>query len=134
MNLFASLEDILAPAGEPKAPQVGIMVQDWDENLMQAAGQIVDLGYNVTVWPQHAIVSVEAQDASNNGIVPESQVTPGHTPQTLYYYKGKPENVAEHLPVLVVEEGKVKVSTEDGLVDLEEHFKTVRDDGGQEFR
>lgn len=134
MNLFASLEDILAPAGEPKAPQVGIMVQDWDENLMQAAGQIVDLGYTVTVWPQHAIVSTEAQDASNNGIVPESQVTTGHIPQTLYYYKGKPEDAAEEIPVLVVEEGKVKVSTEAGLIDLVEHFKPVRDDGDHEYR
>jgi len=137
MNYFASLEDILSPIGEPKAPIVGLLVQDWDENVTLTAGRIAELGYAAQVLPLGAQVSQE-QNASNNGIVPDNEVTRGPQPQVLFYYKGKPENAAEGIPVLVINEGKVKVSIEERLIELREHLTAIgvnpRVDGDHEFR
>jgi hypothetical protein len=137
MNYFASLEDILSPIGEPKAPIVGLLVQDWDENVTLTAGRIAELGYAAQVLPLGAQVSQE-QNASNNGIVPDNEVTRDPQPQVLFYYKGKPENAAEGIPVLVINEGKVKVSIEERLIELREHLTAIgvnpRVDGDHEFR
>lgn len=136
MNLFASLEDILSPVGEPKAPVVGLIVNDWDENVMQAAGQFIESGRNVLFMPGHNPVVSQEQDAGTNGMIPERDIITGRIPTSLYYYKGRPEDASEEIPVLVVEEGRVKVSTEGGMVDLTEHLTvyTGRGDGDHEFR
>ncbi len=133
MNLFASLEDILSPVGEPKAPVVGLVVNDWDENVMQAAGQFIESGRNVLFMPGHTAVVSQEQDAGNNGLIPERDIVTGRIPQSLYYYKGRPEDASEEIPVLVVEEGKVKVQTDEGIVSLEEHLARL-DEGDHEYR
>lgn len=133
MNLFASLEDILSPAGEPKAPVVGLVVNDWDENVMQAAGQFIESGRNVLFMPGHNPVVSQEQDAGTNGMIPERDIITGRIPTSLYYYKGRPEDASEEIPVLVVEEGKVKVQTDEGVVSLEEHLSRL-DEGDHEYR
>lgn len=133
MNLFASLEDILSPVGEPKAPVVGLVVNDWDENVMQVAGQFIESGRNVLFMPGHTAVVSQEQDAGNNGLIPERDIVTGRIPQSLYYYKGRPEDASEEIPVLVVEEGKVKVQTDEGIVSLEEHLARL-DEGDHEYR
>ena len=59
MNIFASLEDVLSPVGEPKAPVVGMMVDDWDENTQDALGKLVNMGYAVNVNPTNVTYSHE---------------------------------------------------------------------------
>lgn len=123
MNPFASLESILSPQGEPEAPSIGLMVEDWDANLRHDLQQIVDTGYQVVVIP---IGSTSLEELSDNTIVNgvdySAPKVANEDPQVLFYYKGKPENAAEGIPVLIVEEGKVKVDMEGRVKELAEHL------------
>ena len=123
MNPFASLESILSPQGEPEAPSIGLLVEDWDENLRHDVQQIVDTGYQVVVIPT-GTTSMESDDEEQMGTgEPVSTIElDHHEPQVLFYYKGKPENAAEGIPVLIVEEGKVKVDMEGRVKELAEHL------------
>jgi len=131
-NLFASLEELLAPVGEPAAPLVGLMVEDWDENVSGVTGAIVELGYNVQVLPGRQVS--QEQDASDNGMVPENEYVSGADPQVLFYYKGKPEDVSDEIPVLIVEQGKVKVSQEGKMKELAEYLGLLDNEGEHEYR
>lgn len=124
MNIFASLEETLSPVGEPKAPVVGMRVEDWDENLSKVTGALVDLGYAVQTIPKTGTVSMEE---SNNGIVTADAVPDSATPQVLFYYKGKPEDAAEGIPILVAEDGNVKVSVEGKMKELAEYMGMIED-------
>lgn len=123
MNIFASLEEVLSPHGEPKGPVVGLMVQDWDENVTDVAGSLVNLGYAVKTIPGTKV----SNEDSNNGIVTPDHVEQGHEPQILFYYKGVPEDAREGIPVLVAEDGKVKVSIEGKMKELAEYMGMLRD-------
>lgn len=137
MNIFASLEETLSPHGEPKAPIVGLMVEDWDENVQDAAGALVNLGYAVQTIPKTQSYSAES---FVNGIVKEDPVPDGQVPQVLFYYKGKPEDVTDSIPVLVADNGNVKVSVEGKMKELAEYMGMIEDadnansEGDHEFR
>ena len=125
MNPFASLESILSPQGEPEAPSIGLLVEDWDENLRHDVQQIVDTGYQVVVIPTSSTsMEVKSADEEQMGTGdPVSMIElDHHEPRVLFYYKGKPENAAEGIPVLIVEEGKVKVDMEGRVKELAEHL------------
>ncbi|MNZ13947.1 hypothetical protein D3C78_308570 [compost metagenome] len=124
MNIFASLEDVLSPVGESKTPVVGLLVQDWDENLKGVAEQVVDLGYGVQLIPTGGKAAMEDLP---NGIVTPDPIIPGHQPQVLFYYKGKPEDASEELPVLVVDSGKVQVTLEGRVKELAEYLGLLED-------
>lgn len=124
MNIFASLEETLSPAGEPKAPVIGLMVEDWDENVTDVAGKLVNMGYAVNTIPKGVAYSAES---SVNGIVTEDPVPHGQEPQILFYYKGKPEDAQEGIPILVAEDGKVKVSVEGKMKELAEYLGMIED-------
>lgn len=124
MNVFASLEETLSPHGEPKAPVVGMMIEDWDENVQDTAGKIVNLGYAVNLIPKGVSYSGES---SVNGIVKEDPVPDGQEPQVLFYYKGKPEDAQEGIPVLIAEDGNVKVSVEGKVKELAEYLGMIKD-------
>lgn len=124
MNIFASLEETLSPVGEPKAPVIGMMVQDWDENVQDTAGKLVNMGYAVQTIPSGVSYSGEA---ANNGIVTEDPVPRGQEPQVLFYYKGKPDDASEGIPILVVEDGNVKVSIEGKMKELAEYMGMIKD-------
>lgn len=124
MNIFASLEETLSPVGEPKAPVIGMMVEDWDENVQDTAGKLVNMGYAVQTIPSGVSYSGEA---ANNGIVTADPVPHGQEPQVLFYYKGKPEDASEGIPVLVVEDGNVKVSVEGKMKELAEYLGMIKD-------
>lgn len=141
MNLFASLEDILAPIGEPKSPVVGLMVEDWDENLGAAAGQLVDEGYAVKIMDHGQVLPMgkpsQEQNASDNGIVPDNEIPHDPEPQVLFYYKGVPEDASQGIPILVAEDGKVQVSHEGQMSELRDYLRTVHgkgSDGDHEYR
>lgn len=125
MNVFISLEDVLSPGGESKAPAIGMMVHDWDENVSDMAGKIVDLGYTVSAIPSGLSYSGES---SVNGIVEEDPVPKGRKPLSMFYYKGKPKDVVDDIPVLTLEDGKVMVSTEGRVKELAEHLGMLADD------
>ncbi|QTH80318.1 hypothetical protein PA10_00118 [Pseudomonas phage pPa_SNUABM_DT01] len=161
MNLFVSLEEVLSPIGEPKAPTVGLLVQDWDENVTGVAEQVVNLGYGVQLIPAgakyspegigHTTMTKSAKEKTPQSIserredhgdegdndVPDPRNFP-HQPQVLFYYKGKPEDAAEGIPVLVAEDGKVKVSVEGRVKELAEYLGMLEendnDPGDHEYR
>lgn len=124
MNIFASLEETLSPVGEPKAPVVGLMIEDWDENVTDVAGKLVNLGYAVQTIPKGVAYSAES---FVNGIVKEDPVPKGQVPQVLFYYKGKPEDVSDGIPVLVAVDGNVKVSVEGKMKELAEYLGMIKD-------
>ncbi|MNR98610.1 hypothetical protein D3C72_298200 [compost metagenome] len=124
MNIFASLEETLSPVGEPKAPVVGLMIEDWDENVTDVAGKLVDMGYAVQTIPKGVSYSGES---ANNGIVEADPVPKGQVPQVLFYYKGKPEDASDGIPVLVAEDGNVKVSVEGKMKELAEYMGMIKD-------
>ncbi|MNG03127.1 hypothetical protein D3C84_861920 [compost metagenome] len=99
MYPFVSLEDVLSPHGEPTAPTVGLMVGDWDANLKQGIEAITDLGHRVVVLPMdHA--SMEADDEQMGTGDPVSAVKiHGSEPVVRFYYKGKPDDAVEGIPV-----------------------------------
>lgn len=124
MNIFASLEETLSPHGEPKAPVVGLMIEDWDENVTDVAGKLVNMGYAVNTIPKGVAYSSES---ANNGIVEPDPIPKGQAPEILFYYKGKPENAQEGIPVLVAEDGNVKVSVEGKMKELAEYLGMIKD-------
>ncbi len=125
MNLFVSLENILAPIGDQEAPQVGLLVEDWDENLMPTVGQFVDLGYSIHVIP---LSSTSVESINPLTLIDEQPLEPASHPQVLFYYKGKPEDSQDEIPVLVAAEGKVQVSHEGRMKELAEYLGLLNDD------
>jgi hypothetical protein len=72
--------------------------------------------------------------------VKEDPVPNGQEPQVLFYYKGKPEDVTDSIPVLVADNGNVKVSVEGKMKELAEYMGMIEDadnansEGDHEFR
>jgi len=122
-NIVASLEDVLAPVGEPKSPVVGLQVGDWDENLPAVTGAIANAGFAVSINPA-GVVSTEA---AVNGIVTPDEVPDGVQPQAMFIYKGKPEDASESIPIIVADNGKVQVSVEGKMKELAEFLGQLRD-------
>ncbi|MNI85704.1 hypothetical protein D3C73_1427250 [compost metagenome] len=62
----------------------------------------------------------------------------GREPAMIFYYKGVPEDGSEGIPVLVAEDGKVKVSVEGRMKELAEHLGLLEDpdndSGDHEYR
>lgn len=117
-NPFVSLENALNPITPDKAPDVGLLVHDWDENVNDAAAQIYNSGRSVTIIPTSSATA--SMETSVNGIIKEDPIHLGVMPATLFYYKGLPENAIEGIPVLTVENGKVQVSHEGRVKELAE--------------
>ncbi|MCY1290956.1 hypothetical protein D9M68_20270 [compost metagenome] len=135
MNPFVSLEEALNPIGTDKAPDVGLLVHDWDENVNDVAAQIYNAGRSVTIIPTSSATS--SMESSVNGIIKEDKIHMGVMPATLFYYKGLPEDAQEGIPVLTVENGKVQVSHEGRVKELAEALGLLedRDDtGDHEYR
>lgn len=132
-NFLVSLEQVLSPGGEPKSPTVGLLIQDWDENVTGVADKIIELGHNVLLIPNGGD-RPSNEDLLGNFIgngQPQGMVDdkPHHVePQVLYYYKGLPDDATEGIPVLTVEEGKVKVSHEGRVKELAEALGMLDDD------
>lgn len=124
MNPFVSLEDILSPHGEPKAPVIGLMVEDWDVNLKQDVEHLVNLGHSVMILPINTSVEGFIGDGNPMGY---DKVVGEHEPQVLFYYKGRPEDASESIPVLMVEEGRVKVDMEGRMKELAEVLGLLED-------
>lgn len=137
VNPFVSLEHALNPITPDKAPDVGLLVQDWDENVDNVAEQIIRTGKSLMIIPVNSAVSTESQE---NGIVLEDPIPDAALPDTLFYYKGLPPDASEGIPVLTVEEGKVKVSHEGRVKELAEALGLLKDDddvndpGDHEYR
>jgi len=128
-NVFVSLEDVLAPIGESKAPVVGMQVGDWDDSFMSTVNQIVDLGYAIKVIPTGSAVSAEALNPLTKVMEPDDG-EPMSEPQVVFYYKGKgAEDILEGIPVLTVSEGKVQVSHEGRVKELAEYLGMLDHEG-----
>lgn len=115
MNIFASLEDVLSPVGEPKAPVVGMMVDDWDENTQDALGKLVNMGYAVNVNPTNVTYSHED---IGSGII-EDEIVPRSKQVITVYYKNKPQNVIDNTPVITYEDNAFMLSINDRKVLLD---------------
>jgi len=124
MNVFASLEEVLSPGGDAKSPSIGLVVEDWDENLTGVVGQIVSLGRNVQLLPANTL----SMEDEPNGIIENEPVIPGHAGSTLFYYKGVPKDMAEGIPILIIDDAKVKVSHEGRVKELAEYLGLLDDD------
>jgi len=144
MNPFVSLEEALTPMMPVKSPDVGIFVEDFDENFNGVVSQFTAAGRTVEVIPVQTQDGVKPSfedlyrgDYTGNG-QPAAMVEgePAGLP-TLYYYKGKPEDESIGIPVLYVEEGKVKVSSEGRVKELAEELGLLDTDdqvGDHEYR
>lgn len=136
MNPFVSLEEALTPMMPVKSPDVGIFVEDFDENFNGVVSQFTAAGRTVEVIPVQTQDGVKPSfedlyrgDYTGNG-------QPAGLP-TLYYYKGKLEDESIGIPVLYVEEGKVKVSSEGRVKELAEELGLLDTDdqvGDHEYR
>lgn len=122
-NIVASLEDVLAPAGEPASPIVGLQVSDWDENVGAITGAITKEGFAVSLNPK----GVVALEAANNGIVTPDEVPRGIPGAAMFVYKGEPEDASEAIPIFVADNGKVQVSVEGKMKELAEFLGQLRD-------
>lgn len=115
MNIFASLEDVLAPVGEPEAPIVGMMVEDWDENTQDALGKLVNMGYAVNVNSPNVTYSHES---IGSGII-EDEPVPKSNQVITVYYKNKPCDVTNNVPVITYEDDAFMLSIGDRKVHLD---------------
>lgn len=136
-NLFVSFEQALTPVGEPSAPKVGLLVSDFDANLGAAVSQLTDAGRTVELIPLVDGVRPAMEDDLYKGDYtgngqPAAMEEGAHVePQTLFYYKGKPEDANEGIPVLMVMDGKVQVSHEGRVKELAEALGMLDDDDRQ---
>lgn len=105
-DVYVSLEELLSPIGEPEGPAVGLVVDDWDDNLRSVGIKVVDAGYALQV--------IERGEYSA-----EAMVARGMS-QTFFYG----DDVGDlGIPVLKVDQGNVIV-TEDGVERELEHYLT----------
>jgi hypothetical protein len=124
-NPFVSLENALNPITPDKAPDVGLLVHDWDENVNDAAAQIIEAGRSVVIIPTSSATPSMEEEA--NGVIGFDIVPHGIMPSTLFYYKGLPEDLQEGIPVLSVEAGKVRVTQEGRVKELAEALGLLED-------
>lgn len=146
-NLFVSFEDAVAPIATGVSPSVGLIVQDVDQDLALAVNQIINTtGKAVQLIPGpefKAAMEARIQDEEDTEIEigdgsPYPMMDPSEgKPMSLFYYKGVPEDVTHGIPVLHVEDGKVKVSHEGRVKELAEALGLLDDDdqiGDHEYR
>ncbi len=129
MNITVSLEEVLAPVGESSAPEVGLMIGDWDENTWGVIDQIVTTGHSVRIVSSSREVTMESINPLTKINEPDD-AEPQDDPQVIFYYKGKgPDAVLEGIPVLTVMEGKVQVSHEGRMKELAEFLGMLDHEG-----